>query len=391
MAQISDLQVVTVYRDPEGRWNGAFPEVACLGGGTLVVSLRQAPFPPTGVCDDPPRPHAHGDPRARGAVIRSTDGGQSWPLATLQVLADPEGGVEQNSVSAISGDFLLAPYAARTHLHARGNVWVRRSADGGQTWDQSTPMDANPLCYAAVHAPMLELPDGTILSPHCGAIGNRDAKQHALVVVRSRDRGHTWGDGTIVALDPSGATGYHQASLVRRADGEIITAMHSAQWHTEADGQEWRMVGLWLSRSFDDRRSWTPLEQAPLRLTSAAHHLLGLRDGRLLCVWGRRDDPSIRAAVSDDGGHSWDTTRGWPLRQGEHFMDARKPRALPDGRLVHRLLKLPDGRLVDMQYSDIGEPCSTQLPDGRVVSVYYWGERKDAPLWIEAAIYTVRE
>ena len=39
---------------------------------------------------------------------------------------------------------------------------------------------------------------------------------------------------------------------------------------------------------------------------------------------------------------------------------------------------------------DMGEPCSTQLPDGRILSVYYLGNSRDDPLpYIEAAIYTV--
>ena len=370
MATVRDLQHVTIYRDPAGEWNAAFPEIVCLSTGDLVVAFRQAPYPPTNARG--PSTHGHGDPRARGAIIHSTDGGRTWPLDTLQVLSELEGGVEQIGVSVVSGDLLLAPAASRLS----GGVMVRRSRDGGATWDDPTPMELTPLSRTAVHAPMLELPDGTILSPHCGSVG----KQHTQAVLRSQDRGQTWGNGSIIAVDPTGARVYHQTSLVRYSDGEIIAAMHSMEQSRSPDGQEAQFPRLWLSRSRDDGYTWSDLEELPFPVSGAAHHLLGLRDGRLVCTWGYRNDPSIRAAVSDDRGYSWDTTRGWPLREGQHLSELGQ----------RSYARRRDGPVVSLPLTDIGETCSTQLPDGRVITAYYWTNSDDDPIrYIEAAIYTI--
>ena len=375
MVPVNDLQHVTVYRDPESKWNAAFPEIVCLSTGDLVTAFRQAPYPPTETASGS---HAHGDVRARGAIIRSTDGGQTWPLNTVRVLAEREQGVEQMSVSVVSGDLLLSPAASM----ASGEVMVRRSSDGGDTWDDATVMDLSPLSGAAVHAPMLELPDGTILSPHCGSVGKRAVygPQHAQTVIRSQNRGQTWGNGSIIAVDPSRARLYHQTSLVRYPDGEIIGAMHSKERSKSSDGQEVTFPRLWLSRSWDDGYTWSSLEELPMPISGAAHHILRLRDDRLVCTWGNRFDPSIRVAVSDDRGYSWDTTRGWLLREGEHLSE------FDPGPYRHR----PGGPVVTLRITDIGETCSTQLPDGRVITVYYWTDGDSDPMrYIEAAIYTI--
>ena len=393
MSRVSGLEHVTVYRHAEGKWNGAFPEIVRLSNGDLVVAFREAPCPPT--LSAGRSGHSHGDPLARGAIIRSTDGGQTWDPSTYRLLAEPLGGVEQISVSVISGDVLLSPYARlrreqtpvsdvtdpESWVPMRGtDTWVRRSEDGGDTWGEAVQMNTAPLALAPVHAPMLELPDGTILSPHCGSPTATGSGQHMQAVVRSHDGGRTWGNGSIIALDFSGKIKYHQCSLVRMPDGEIIAAMHSSEMVKTADGRDAHKAGVWLSRSWDDGYTWSPVEVIPPQIHGAAHHLLGLQDGRLICVWGNRHDPSIRVAVSEDRGKTWDTGRGWPLQEGEHLTGAGQRLTMHafDGSLTHDL------------YTDTGEPCSTQLPDGRIVSVYYWTKGPDDPIrYIEAAIYSI--
>jgi len=357
------------------------------------VAFREAPYPPTLPAGS--RAHSHGDPLARGAIIFSRDGGRTWDRGSYQVLAEPLGGVEQISVSALSGggrpDLLLAPYARLRPKQTAvsdaagwlrptcSDIWVRRSEDGGKTWQPPVALIPSPLACARVHAPMLELPDGTLLSPHCGSPCVTGEKQHAQAVIRSHDRGYTWGDGSIIAVDPSGKVQYHQCSLARMADGEIIAALHSAERFTTADGRPALRAGVWLARSWDDGQTWSPLEAIPAQISGAAHHLLGLRDGRLLCVWGNRHDPSIRAMVSEDRGKSWSDGRGAVLQQDDHQADA--------GQAV--TIHAYDDTVTEGLQTDIGEPCSAQLPDGRIITVYYWARRGEPLRYIEAAIYRV--
>ena len=360
---VRDLQHVTVYRDPAGEWNAAFPEMAQLANGDLLVSFREARYgpPQTGAG------HNHSEPRCRGSLIRSADGGRSWPLAGRQQLTGTFP-MEQCSVSAAGGDLVLFIYAlnilqtrplavtVRGGEAAEAADWsaglscidfARRSLDGGRSWDQATPLTPAPLTHSAIHAPMIELADGTLLAPLCGSLGADPSapQQHPQCVVRSHDRGMTWGDGSIVALDPRGRRRYHQASLVPMPDGEIVAVMHSEETIGLADGREAREVNAWLARSGDAGRTWSELESLPFRITGSATSTIRLRDGRLLFTWSDRHIPSIRIAVSDDGGRSWSDAAGWSVRDGEHIPGSNS------------LLQAwtHDGSVFGGTYSDIGE------------------------------------
>ena len=392
MSGIRHLEHVTVYRDPEGTWHAAFPQVACVGDDRLVVSFRQSPL-------REPVPaysgrHDHRDRESRASLVRSTDGGRTWDPSTHQVLAETHGDgfIEQCSVTTLKDNTLLFDYLSTSRpLQGEvrfelpgGTTWsapvecrnyVRRSVDGGQTWGEPTPMLPSPMTECAVHAPMLQLPDGVILAPRCGSIG----RQHVLSVIRSHDGGLTWGDGSIIATDPGGARYYHQGSLVRMPDGEILAAMHSQGWIGLPDGDEVLEVNAWLSRSRDDGYTWSALRPLPFQLSSAATNIIGLQDGRILFVWGDRTIPGIRVSVSGNGGRAWATTEGWLLREGT---------PLDDALFVHHQLAY-DGRKYDGTHSDIGEPGSTQLADGRIMTVYYWAEPDDPLRRIEAAIYEI--
>ncbi len=387
---VRDLQHVTVYRDPAGEWNAAFPEIARLANGDLLVSFREARYgpPETGAG------HNHSEPLCRGSLIRSTDGGRTWPPDGYQRLTGTFP-MEQCSVSAAGGDLVLFIYALNvlktpplTASLRGGPDWsaqhtyidlARRSRDGGRTWDQATPLTPSPLSHAAIHAPMIELPDGTLLAPLCGSLGSDPAapQQHPQCVVRSHDRGLTWGDGSIVALDPRGRRRYHQASLAPLPGGEIVAVMHSEETIDLPDGRQAREVNAWLARSHDAGRTWSELESLPFRVTGSATSTIRLQDGRLLFTWSDRHIPGIRVAVSGDGGRSWSDPEGWPVRDGQHVPGSRDMLQA----WTH------DGSVFGGVYSDIGEPCTVQMADGRIITVYYWGDPGDPLRYVEAAIF----
>ena len=198
---VRDIQHVTVYRDPTGEWNAAFPELAQLANGDLLVSFREARSGPPSAGAG----HDHSEPQCRGCLIRSTDGGQSWPPDGRRQLTGTFP-MEQCSVSAAGNDLVLFIYALNvlktpplTATLQDGSGWsaqrtyidlARRSRDGGRTWDRATPLTPSPLSHAAIHAPMIELADGTLLAPLCGSLGSDPAapQQHPQCVVRSHDR-----------------------------------------------------------------------------------------------------------------------------------------------------------------------------------------------------------
>ena len=389
---VRDIQHVTVYRDPTGEWNAAFPELAQLANGDLLVSFREARSGPASAGAG----HDHSEPQCRGCLIRSTDGGQSWPLDGRRQLTGTFP-MEQCSVSAAGNDLVLFIYALNvlktpplTATLQDCSGWsaqrtyidlARRSRDGGRTWDQATPLTPSPLSHAAIHAPMIELADGTLLAPLCGSLGSDPAapQQHPQCVVRSHDRGLTWGDGSIVALDPRGRRRYHQASLVPLPGGEILAVMHSEETVDLPDGRQAREVNAWLARSYDAGRTWGALESLPFRVTGSATSTIRLRDGRLLFTWSDRHVPSIRVAVSADDGRTWSDPEGWSVRDGEH---------IPGSRPMLQAWA-HDGSVFGGIYSDIGEPCTGQLADGRIITVYYWGDPGDPLRYVEAALFSL--
>ena len=71
---VRNLQHVTVYRDPKGEWNAAFPEIAKLANGELLVSIREARYRRP---SEKENRHNHQDPDCRGSIIRSFEGGRT--------------------------------------------------------------------------------------------------------------------------------------------------------------------------------------------------------------------------------------------------------------------------------------------------------------------------
>ncbi len=102
---------------------------------------------------------------------------------------------------------------------------------------------------------------------------------------------------------------------------------------------------LMQTESADGGRTWTPAR--PLGFHGSPPHLLRHSSGVLVCVYGYRLAPfGQRAALSRDEGRTWE--HDWILRD--------------DG---------PD--------SDLGYPCSAELPGGDLLTVYYQkpGETSD--------------
>ena len=102
--------------------------------------------------------------------------------------------------------------------------------------------------------------------------------------------------------------------------------------------------------SYDGGVTWTdPLSTG---IEGWPAHLLKLRDGRILCAYGRRVEAGgVRAVLSEDGGLTWDLDNEVVLRDDGGYDSSLR------GGYGWR--------------SDVGYPVSTQLSDGRVLTAYY--------------------
>ena len=163
-------------------------------------------------------------------------------------------------------------------------------------------------------------PDGTL-----GACfySRPPAGEHRAYLLRSRDDGRTWGETVAIG------TGHYSETAVLCLDEK--------RWLLAGRAQEDGHVHLDVSE--DGGLSWN--DQGPLTLP-AQHpaHLLRLLDGRILLVYGIRNQGlyGVSARLSEDEGQTW----GAPIL------------------------------LVDLEdANDGGYPCSAQLEDGTIVTVYY--------------------
>ena len=140
-------------------------------------------------------------------------------------------------------------------------------------------------------------------------------------------------------------------STVRLSPRDLMTTIR----RLEEDGKRQSWIEAWTSS--DNGESWSFLNQ-PVPDTGEGNppHLIKLADGRLCLTYGHRANPfGIFARISSDAGRTWS-----------------EPIVLRD----------------DGGGRDVGYPRSVQRPDGKVVTIYYFWDKKTGPeRYIEASIW----
>ena len=170
-------------------------------------------------------------------------------------------------------------------------VFTVRSSDYGVTWSAPSVADVDAIPVEgpqySPYGKMIELPDGAILMPMY--VGSRhDSQRSDSVILRSRDGGETWGDGSLIA------EGFDETALAYLASGKLIAML---RFSGEGDS---RGANLWQAESADLGYTWSE----PHRITQPTQHpadLLALESGRVLLSFGHRSPPyGVRALISSD-------------------------------------------------------------------------------------------
>lgn len=342
-----DLEHIVVHRDDTQYY--ITPWLARLASGELVLSAREA--------HRRRREHTgHVDPTARGILLRSRDGGRTWGN---KVVVDDEtyrfSQTEDVPVAALSDGSLLinlyswsvAPFphgfafedlqkgpgatvGRQPFTYTFEGLSTVRSTDNGRTWSPRQRVRVDGLPPLAARVPAVETPDRTLLLPVYGTLA-RGGRQYISWLIRSRDLGRTWGEPAVMAQDREGGVSFGEPCLLRKKDGGLL-----AMLRTEGD--------LYQTSSADGGKTWSPPAQSGLWGWPA--HLLELRDGRILCTYGYRRAPfGVRAAISRDGGRTWDAANEIVLRS-------------------------------DGGNGDLGYPSSVEFDGGRVLTVYWMNHEK---------------
>ena len=234
--------------------------------------------------------------------------------------------------------------------------WVRRSTDGGRTWEEPVRTGAT-----TPHGP-IELHDGRLLFLGIGGI-DRAVATDGIVAAESCDAGRSW--SIVGRVDsyprypgpaPDGYAYLCEPHVVEVQPGELLGLARYEEMPRPKDRTN---SVLWQFTSDDGGRTWT--KPVATNILGKPPHLLKLSDGRILATYGYRHEPyGQRACISLDGGGTWDYRHELILRD-------------------------------DAPSGDLGYPASVELPDGRILTVYYQQLRRGEMTLLMTTLWRIED
>jgi hypothetical protein len=333
----ADILFTTVVCKEPGRYIG-WPTVVKTASGELLAVF-------SGDRDE------HVCPWGKTEIVRSADGGRTWssPVTVNNTpLDDRDAGIlltEKGTVIvswftslAFDDSNYTKHYPAelvkswRRHAEKLGpetrkqwlGSWVRRSTDGGRTWGDPVRVQGS-----APHGP-IQLRGSRLL--YVGRV--YFDSEPSLSVEESSDDGQTWRRIGTVPIPPGGDIKYYHEPHAVETDflpGRIVVMIREEEHNI-----------MMQSESTDGGRTWTTAHSTGI--WGCPPHLLRLRDGRLVAVYGYRREPfGERACISINGGRTWDTPHPITIASAH------------------------DG--------DLGYPASVELADGSIFTVFYQKEK----------------
>ena len=302
-------------------------------------------------------------------IHRSTDEGRTWKkLADIQLIK--HGRLAPWGFGVTSQGTFLYSYGIQLPV---GKGYIARSDDGGKTWTQVS-LDPSPM-HRMGHGDssrIIGLSDGTIIMS-CGNTWAGEGLNHWAthrgysgdVVLRSRDDGKTWGDGTVLPPGscesnflelPSGklliatryqrhATPYDLFKVIGpqpvprdpNRDGDVPVFPAAAEFAKRPWwGKPGVEVGIGRFKneavmiSHDKGYSFSTPELVT-RLHMVSADVVLLTDGRVVMVYDHKDAPhGVRALVSRDEGRTWQKER-YVIGYGRKRAGRASSVALKDG------------------------------------------------------------
>ena len=250
------------------------------------------------------------------------------------------------------------------------NPEVAWSDDGGRTWSAPQKVRIAPMRLAAVRDGVVEMPNGNLLMPLCGLRSRHGLPElgggetFVAFVVASTDGGRQWHYWGTMAYDPLDIRSYWEPALLHLRDGRLLGMIRAPQW-----AGRYRSGGyLFMTVSEDGGAGWSEPKQTELFAYGNPPDLIQLSNGRVLCTYGRRQDPmGVFLAVSDDG-LTWDGSNEIVLRN-------------------YRIPEDPPVRGSGFPYH-IGYPTSVELDGGEILTAYHLFN-EEGRQYVEAAIYSL--
>lgn len=282
--------------------------------------------------------------RAPGAESLSADEHVDAPLRAAPKLRDSDFAPPQQPIDFADPETIVM--CARTSLAAGARSWFYVSSDRGRSWQgpHPLPMFALPGVAARTDVVPLSAP-GSALFLLTGA--KPDGNEGRVFAARTVDGGRSFEWRGWVGPEPSGWT--IMPSSLRTSTGAVLSALRC-----QADGRHW----IDVYRSDDEGATWSMLG-TPVPGTGYGGNppaLKRLSDGRLLLVFGVRDEPyGLGYVLGEDEGRSWST----PIR-------------LTDDTAMH----------------DMGYPRVVTFDDGPALACFYDNDSPEGERFISAVRWT---
>jgi len=253
------------------------------------------------------------DARADLYATRSADWGRTWSTPYLLV-SSQEASRNVMSVSLCrergSGDALL--FYLRKNSAEDLQVWMRRSADEGNTWSAAVRVSTEDGYNVMNNARVVQLPSGRLVAPV--AHSERSGGHQVATCYLSDDEGHTWRRSRGVVAFEDGSP-CQEPGVVRLRDGRLLMYIRTAKGH------------IYRSHSSDRGETWeppAPILDLPAPLAPAT--MTRLSEGALVCAYNHRPDGAragwadrtpLALARTDDDGRTW--TRLADLESSDAF------------------------------------------------------------------------
>ena len=286
------------YFAPDFEWSGVEPPgISQLSDGTVVLTQFRFAWYPLGLARKR---------RAAGDLIEISLPDVGW-----------------------TPDFTDSDWDRAKYTWARSNhgLYAHLSDDAGDTFEDTVKIDTAPYRDGFTRTSVVELSDGRVVYP---VTEHHPPTSRHTYLVTSDDRCRTWNPPVLIVESPEISFG--EPHLAEVAPGELFCILRTK----DLGGY------LYGCRSSDGGQTWSPPESTGL--FGLPGHLIVLRDGRLLCTYGRRTPPfGIRACISEDGGRSWQTDEEIVIRD-------------------------------DLPVSDLGYPTTIEYAPGKLFACYYGNE-----------------
>lgn len=317
----------------------AFPDICRIGDSLFGVVFREAPVRKRG--------YTHIDPHARVALLTSRDVAKWNPESRVEIPGS-RGAAQLPVLTPLApGRLLLTDFKWRVgnslrnaeyKIEALGSLGRYASFDSARTIEftlgknkiaAGPPRKIEVDSYSRISNSLCVIngPGDSLLMPVDAE--RAITETWSVLLLKSSDRGKSWPLHGVIASSPvPGTLRLCEPALLTAASGKMICVTRS---FSEDDL-------LYQCDSADGGKTWSFPE--PLDIVGHPAHLLQLRDGRVLMLFGHRHEPyGIRAALSRDEGKTWSA-----------------PITIRD----------------DGAGPDLGYPRGIELPDGSVAAVYYF-------------------